>query len=200
MKEEKQFFLKSQFWMSTIQASFSRANIYTHFLVKNKKEHIASDSIKNEFKTKLWELIDVYLIPGYLNSKDVEQYHEECIKHIKDWSKNYADFLLGGELKIGVCQKLLNLYLKYLWCADMIDFTPPHFPLDRIIQEQFKTRITVGSWTKIDDYMEYKEKVLKVSNLLKQDSIAEWELRKYNDLFREQMNKPAKHEHLGKQK
>jgi hypothetical protein len=190
MKEEKQFFLKTQFWMSTIQASFSRANIYTYDLVKNKKEHIANDSIKNEFKTKLWELIDVYLIPGYSNSVDVEQYQQDGIEHIKEWSKNYADYLQGGELKIGVCQKLLNLYLKYLWCADMIDFTPPHFPLDRVIQEQSEMRITVDSWTKLDDYEEYKNKIEAVS-FLGGDAKALWELKKYNEIIREQMEKPA---------
>jgi hypothetical protein len=85
--------------------------------------------------------------------------------------------LKNGSLDIGTSQKILNLYLKYLWCSRLIDFEPPHFPLDRMIQEGRTSKIV--SWTKeIKSYETYFSTLNSLSD--GSNSRAAWELLTYN--------------------
>jgi hypothetical protein len=69
-----------------------------------------------------------------------------------------------GELgyKYGVAQKLLNLFLKYLWCLGTIA-EPPHCPVDRIIIG--KTCYKDKNWTEI---VQRSEQLDKTQRLLSQ--------------------------------
>ena len=70
-------------------------------------------------------------------------------------------------MNFGISQKMLNLYLKYQWCKGAI-VEPPHFPVDRIIQEELnkvarKNKLKakkIEPWTQFKDENHY----LKVVN------------------------------------
>jgi hypothetical protein len=134
MISEKVLFLKGEIWSLTVSGAFQRANVYI-----SKPNEIE----KSNFKKDLLRLIDK-ISEEYDNHVSYAK-HIENIKSINSALQSYKAILSGGQLKFGVSQKLLNLYLKYLWCLDIIKVPPPHFPVDRQIQEKMK--IKVSNWT-----------------------------------------------------
>jgi hypothetical protein len=180
IKAEKIFFIKNQFWQLTIAASFQRAYVYT----KDAKEET-----KKKFKKELFNYVEK-LIENKYNIKKVEDdEHLATIKAIQKMTNVYGGILndtliLNGrtvmfakQLRFGICQKILNLYLKYLWCAGLIKFEPPHFPLDRLVQGK---NVNVN-WTELDDAKEYR----KIINVLHPKvNKAQWELEEYNKILK----------------
>ncbi len=167
MKKE---FIFGEVWLLTVSAAFQRANIYKSDY--DKKE-------KKVFKEKLKELI-IQKSEEYNNGVISEEDHLKNIEDIITFSADYPNVLRGGRLNFGICQKLLNLYLKYLWCLGLLKFPPPHFPVDRKIQ------IDLGitnpcSWTAMDDKKEYLKVIEIARKALPEhseiNSIAELELK-----------------------
>lgn len=142
----KAVFIKKEIWLLTIGGAFQRANVYQLGINEN---------VKKEFRNKLQRFIDE-ILEKYNNAIISDETHIENIYKINQFSaKNYSAILTNGQLNFGVCQKLLNLYLKYQWCLNLTS-TPPHFPVDRIIQQKLKVP-TLYSWTKNLEEKEYLE-------------------------------------------
>jgi hypothetical protein len=131
------------------------------------------DTLKSELRN---------LAKGY-SSRDVED--EPHIKNIRglagNLSQSYEEVLNEGELRFGVAQKAVHIYLKYLWCADL-DIRPPHCPFDHGIIAAL--RLNVGfehRWTFAhdDDYREWV-RLAKVAAEAKGfkglRALSEWEL------------------------
>lgn len=164
---EKEKFLKWQFFILTVSASFSRATIYNSDVDNKTKE---------EFKKHLFNSLEQ--LSEHYKSEVSEERHISIISDFIEYSTIYKDILQGEMLRYGVAQKMVNLYFKYLWCAGFISNTPKHFPLDRIIQKGTK----VISWTQLteDRDVEYLD---KLNELCSRTDKAEWELREYNKQF-----------------
>ena len=176
MKEVQLTFLKDQFWILSIGGAFQRANIY-----KTSENNI----VHSEFKIKLREFIETNIIPVYVNLPNVsDNQHCKNIQNISNWATSqYSSLFIKNKFRIGICQKLLNLYLKYLWCAGIIN-EPPHCPIDRtILSKIFKSDIP--NWTninQINQYMSYISEIKRVSDNAGM-SIALWELNTYQDKY-----------------
>jgi len=158
-------FLLHEFQTLTIEASFQRGKIY-----KNTDEK-QRESFKNGLREKLHELSN-----KYKNKEVGEEDHIENIKELIRFSKKYNSILRNGELRTGIAQKLLNLYLKYLWCAGLIGI-PPHCPFDRRILDKQGIK---ENWTECDNIEDYKRWVEKAKEQTKKDgfnNLAEWELK-----------------------
>jgi hypothetical protein len=170
----KETYLNNEIWTLTFGAAFQRANVY--------EKSATDDSKKQEFKQNTRAFIENKLIPIYKKGKVDETTHVKCITQLNDFTKAYQNILNVGKLNIGVSQKLLNLYLKYLWCLGRID-TPPHFPVDRRIQEilGFADIISWTKVTKVEDYMKIIDQSKK--HLGKHKSLAELELNVYERRF-----------------
>lgn len=140
----KKNFINSEIWSLTIGGAFQRANVYNpDVLEKDKKT----------FKLELRSYINKTIVPSYKNGNLSDDLHIANIKNVQQYSSKFDEILTNGQFNIGVSQKLLNLYLKYLWCLDIIP-EPPHFPVDRIIQEKLKYKPLIA-WTKIETEEEY---------------------------------------------
>ncbi len=170
MKKE---FIFGEVWLLTVSAAFQRANIYNSDYNENDFE-----GKKKDFKMDLKELI-IQISEEYNNRVISEEEHIQNIDSIGSFSTKYSEILRDGRLNFGVSQKLLNLYLKYLWCLGLLN-TPPHFPVDRIIQ------IGLGitkpySWTAMDDKKEYMDVIEIARKALPENhgvkNIAELELK-----------------------
>lgn len=164
-------FLKSQLWKSTIKAAFSRAGkIYPPG---------TGEKEKNRFRMELFEFISVLIKNDYEYKTPSDQQHLNNISNVMDFATGFGFVTLG----FGHAQKVLNLYLKYLWCMGEITL-PPHFPVDRIIQKKMKVK-TISNWTKWESSVEYL-KVIKHAKAQSQQkgfqSIAEYELWFYNQV------------------
>lgn len=160
-------FILYEVWMLSTFGAFQRANIYN----KDVKE-----AERKEFKTKLKDYIINNLIEQYKNEVS-EENHIQNILAVSNFTSTFHSILNEGKMNIGISQKLLNLYLKYLWCLGKIS-TPPHFPVDSIIQKDLDVSNPVR-WTKMTTIDEY----LRIINVAKEllhkypyKSIAELEL------------------------
>ncbi len=170
LSEQKEIYLREQLWICTVGASFQRTNVY--------KEDVSQEE-RIAFRNDLFETVKK-LLPAYRKSTPRDSTHISNIKLLQSASAGHKKILIGGKLTFGVSQKLLNLYLKYLWCAGMTK-TPPHFPVDRIIQQRLKMNLVV-SWTTV---MKEKEYLLIINEAKRRAgelkcSVAELELRMYN--------------------
>ena len=165
---EKMKFIQDEIWLVTFNAAFQRANVYNEGADEEQKMYL-----RNMLKLE----IEYEILSDYHNEVSDEK-HIENIYRIKRRSENFSEILNNGSFSFGVCQKILNLYLKFQWCLDRIKSTPPHFPVDRRIQTALKIR-NIVSWTKEMGEKEYMEIIKIAREKLKQfdkENIAELEL------------------------
>jgi transcriptional regulator with XRE-family HTH domain len=145
-------FLLNEIWVLTFAGGFQRSGIYEGV--------VASENVRKQFR----EAVQVFitnLILQYKHKVEEEQ-HVKNIEAICKFSRDTSIEGLKIELNFGIAQKLLNLNLKYQWCLGWVK-SPPHFPVDRIIQEKLNKEarnlkiptITVEAWTKFTKPEEY---------------------------------------------
>ena len=172
MSELKNTFLHKELWILTFGAAFQRSNVY--------KKNIPETFRKN-YRTMLSEYVENVILPKYKKEISEEQHIENIFLIIK-FSESYESMLNDGKMNLGISQKLLNLHLKYLWCLGEITIPPPHFPLDRIIQQKSIRNRPIISWTQIKDVETY----LSIINQAREKataqnkSLAQWELENYS--------------------
>lgn len=66
---------------------------------------------------RLW-LTDIEL--QYCEAVAEEHHIKNIVSLSEKLSKEHAGALVNGRFRIGVAQKALNLYLKYLWCLGKV--------------------------------------------------------------------------------
>lgn len=168
----KNDFLLYEFWILSIQGAFQRSNAY-------KKE--ADEKQRIAFRKELKQFVDTELVPQYHNKVSEEQHVQNIIQLCAYSQKHFSHLFGKGSLNIGVSQKLLNLYLKYQWCNGWI-IEPPHFPVDRIIQQKIKVN-PLKPWTQFEDINDYKIVIQEAKKYLETTaykSLAEMELHLFN--------------------
>lgn len=159
---------------NTFSAAFQRNPVYHETVITGDPR-----------RRQLREFIAQKLVLIYQKSRaDGEITEEILIKHITDLKQTvsaaYGPHLADGQLRIGTCQKLINIYLKFCWCL-IPDFPePPHCPVDRIILQELQAPFNYLSWTQLDDINEYKSIINQIRGVANNGSIAKWELLAYN--------------------
>ncbi|KKL20494.1 hypothetical protein LCGC14_2454880, partial [marine sediment metagenome] len=123
-----------------------------------------------------------YLLRLYEGIKGLEITEDLVIERINNLSETMTDEFRGilhnERFRIGVSQKLINLFLKYLWVLNLIN-EPPYCPFDSIVKRNL-TNNNLVDWTKLDnteDYMKFVDAAKEVAAPL---SIAVWELETWN--------------------
>ena len=179
MNKHQKKFIYNEMWTLTFGAAFQRAKVYSDSIEEDQKK---------KFKKYLQEFIETNILPVYQVNKLVDdETHLNKIESISKASTEFREILANGRLNFGVSQKLLNLLLKYLWCLFGYP-EPPHFPLDRRIQESLidlakESNIlprTIVSWTQMsesDDYMAIIEYIR--GNFLNNQTLAQFELEHF---------------------
>ncbi len=130
--------------------------------------------------------IKQYLIQ-YTQSFDniTERDHYRKIIELSDQiSETYRKILINGRFRIGVSQKVMNLFLKYMWTSGYIKM-PYHCPFDSIIKSKLikdSNHTYLQDWTMLDSIEEYEKYVTMASIKAAQMNltIAEWELVSWN--------------------
>ena len=170
---EKEKFLCDEFQMLSWNGSVQRNPTYKKGESPSYKRVI--------FREGLFDYCDKELLPMYKNQEICECIHYKNIKKLKEEAEGYENgkILLGGKYKIGTAQKLLNLYLKYLWCKGMSK-KPTHCPLDGKILNHVDW--PGESWTKWKCIDEYKDAIAWIKKYTGGEHIADWELRTFNKL------------------
>ena len=167
MKDE---FIQDEIWILVFGGAFQRANIY-----KNE----VSESNRKYFRNEIKRFVENTIFQQYKNSVN-EEAHIKNIQNLSDFTNAFKEILNNGKMNFGVSQKLLNLYLKYQWCLGLIK-TPPHFPVDRIIQQKLNFN-PIQPWTQICNVNDYM-KIINCAKTLAKDkdiSIAKLELELFS--------------------
>ncbi|WAC08715.1 MAG: hypothetical protein OS130_05860 [Thermodesulfobacteriota bacterium] len=133
----------------------------------------ASEAAKTQFRKALREKLDE--VSKSYKSIVPEEEHLSNIKNLsEDLTSEFRHCLRNGRLRIGIVQKALNLYLKYLWCVNLIA-PPPHCPFDSIIIRCL-CNCSDLHWTSIDTLDDYKRLVKGAQRVADGRPLTEWEL------------------------
>ncbi|MDC0100614.1 hypothetical protein OAI90_10030 [Crocinitomicaceae bacterium] len=164
----KDQFLNNELWTLTVGAAFQRAYLYVDNVL---------DEEKKKFKTATRDYIENTILPHYREEKVNEEQHLKHIKDLSDFTTRFSSIFQKGRMNFGISQKMLNLYLKYHWCKGDI-MEPPHFPVDRIIQEELnkvarRNKLKakkIEAWTKFEDATKYIEVINFAKEMMTIDS------------------------------
>jgi len=185
-KEYKNQFIIEECMLFSVQAGLATRNknfpIYTR-QKPNYETHDKKYQYGNTSKLK-YEIFD--FLENYLNEISADGMHEEV--HLKritqladSMSEKFKPVLHNQRFRIGVSQKIINLFLKYMWSINEIP-QPLHCPIDGIVKSHIekhfgKTKLV--DWTRLDNIRDYEEYINLIRILIKtsDDSIAAWELK-----------------------
>jgi hypothetical protein len=169
MDSHQERFLKDELFHLTLEATVQRAKVYTNGAEENDRK-----PFQTALQAQLEQITDEYTKPV------TEDAHIQNILGLSSsLSLSHGKVLRNGRFRVGLAQKALNLYLKYLWCLGMIS-EPPHCPFDsRVIANLHEYR--GPSWTVLDNDGQYRE-LIRLARIAAQGlSLARWELKVYND-------------------
>ncbi|MCK4403823.1 MAG: hypothetical protein KAW02_01910 [candidate division Zixibacteria bacterium] len=159
-------FIKKIILRRTIQAAFQRGKVYPDGLSQK-----ARDELKNSIKEELVRISGKYVneVSEEKHLKNIEVLSQTIIRKHKRKLKN-------GRLRIGTAQKLLNVFIKFLWCLGEAK-EPEHCPIDRIVLTEIKSD---HKWTDLQSIDEYKEVISEIRMHIDNESVARWEWKLWN--------------------
>ena len=168
VNEQQQRFIEDEFFNCTIRAAFQRAHIYTPETGEN-----ARGRLREALRSSLAQIAS-----RYCEVVTEEDHIKNIVSLSEALSKEHTAALVDGRFRIGIAQKALNLYLKYLWCLGKVS-TPPHCPFDGVMIEKLAGCDEI-SWTKFDSLEEYEKLVQAAKKEAGAKPLAEWELEAYD--------------------
>jgi hypothetical protein len=181
MTNERDYFLKSQIFKQIFLASVQRNKVYS------------SEDNNKQLSDFLFNYLENTIKPKYKFPISHELHLAEISNLSEIITKNYSNILYKGKYRIGTAQKILNLYLKYLWCLNEIE-EPPHMPIDRLIlNELWKIRdktknnsILKTNWTELDSIETYANIIILAKSILKKFDVtlSNWEVGVWNKISR----------------
>lgn len=171
LDQEKWDFLDEELLASSIRGAFGHAGIYRGKAPEKRRKELGA-----ELRRLLRKCATAY------QSDVSDEIHNKNIRKLADkLSQDFKDVLKDKRFRIGVAQKAVNLYLKYLWCMGRIR-PPPHCPFD---SEVLRKARVCGLWTRanMEDYRLWVEKARSVAAGTN-STLSEWELRLWNEKIR----------------
>lgn len=167
MDPEQLQFLLSEFFQLTLAATVQRARVYAGGLREADRA-----PLRASLRARLDQLWPTYATPM------AEEQHLTNISWLANGlSAEHPLLLREGRFRIGPAQKALNLFLKYLWCAGVLNVAPPHCPFDSFVINHLGLNIR---WTRLDSIEEYQQLVAAAVAAAHGEELSEWELELYN--------------------
>lgn len=171
IEELKKEFVQNEIITLSINGAFGRGNVYRKKFPEEKEKDYEKkkEDFRKDIRKKLKEI----------KNKDYDDTTNIILdfrdKVIKNWK--YKNILLDNHFRIGTAQKLINLYLKYLWVLGWGN-EPFHCPVDSIINGVLNGNY---NFTQSDSEAEYKKIIDLATKKAKEDglSIATWELKEW---------------------
>ena len=180
---ENEKFLCAEFQMLSWNGAMQRASVYRKYPTENydKKKNDERKKSREKFRECLTNKLYKQILPTYGKEMKPVSEEEHCnnIEKLAKCIESHKKILREPYHKIGTAQKLLNLQLKYLWCAGKI-CRPPHCPIDSRILKHVKWKCE--PWTRWKCIDIYKAAIEKIRNKADGEHVADWELRTFNEL------------------
>ena len=142
----------------------------------------ASEKRKDQFRDALRGKLDE-IASEYASPVEEKKHITNIVNLADNLTPRFSDCLREGRFRIGIAQKALNLYLKYLWCIGLISL-PPHCPFDSIVISHIPECSNLN-WTSIDNIADYQRLVTAAHKIAESKTLSEWEL--------ETWGKPSSH-------
>lgn len=173
----KMKFLRGQAITNSINAAFQRGCVYAKGLDVNNP---GRDRVRRELVRYLEDLVK----ENYKSGTPSWDEHCSNIEDLADYMTNrfkLDGILRDNRFRIGTAQKVLNLYLKYLWCLEDGFAEPPHCPLDRPIIARTGLKGDEYDWTKLDKIAAYRTIIEQCRELARAEnlSLPQWELENW---------------------
>lgn len=167
-------FIIGEIQFLTLQAALSTRN--PDFPVYAKVKPKPDRTPFREALVRSLERVAIQYVPGRVSYREHYYYLGRFRRAMS--SRKFKPLLHEGNFRVGVAQKALNLYLKYLWCLGEIA-EPPHCPFDNLVIGELDDCEGIN-WTEFDDLEIYEYLVEQARIKAKDLSLAEWELRLFN--------------------
>lgn len=167
-KMQERYLLDELFGL-TLGATVQRAGVYAPKLTEKQRARF-QDGLKRALEKAAL---------GYSVRVSSGTHTKRIVALAARLTRRHAGLLAKGRLRIGVAQKSLNLYLKYLWCAGRIP-EPPHCPFDYRVIQLLRRPERKLTWTTLDTPAQYRALVAAAKAVAGRESLAAWELREYN--------------------
>jgi hypothetical protein len=173
IEDLKRKFLHGQIFSLAIMGGFQRGGgIYGENINDKDKKYI-KDSIREFMKEFLGEY-------QKRAKKELDNFVISKVKELADdITEHHRDNLKGRRFRIGTSQKIIGLYLKYMWVVGTIKTPPPVCPFDRSVINVLGLK-KATNWTKMDDFEEYNQWINAARDKARKDgfeNIALWELK-----------------------
>ncbi len=161
--------------LSGINSSVCRSSAYSDKISKKQKK---------EFKDFWKEYLKDIIYPKYIQPQTLEEYIKDIIEFQRIMNEKFypyfqhKNFTDDPGFRIAHAQKSISVFLKHLWCIDLIQ-EPPMCPIDRTVLREIGES---SAWTKLNDINEYRRIVgiIKEQAEQREESICEWELRVFS--------------------
>lgn len=164
--DAKQKFLRREFFTLAWGASVQHNPTYSES---------AEQAGIGKFRDTLFLYLAEEIEPQYRQHVTDARHFSNIESLMKFAGKNGKDILKDKRYKSANAQKLLNLQLKYLWCAGLVE-TPPHCPIDRIV---LSMNGISGNWTEMVTIGDYEVVVSRLKKAVG-GQLAIWELEHYS--------------------
>lgn len=174
-------FIKRMILRNSVNAALQRASVY---------DGSADVQLKREFKEKAKQWLVAFGNRYSWGKASKKNWCKEIQSLAKTLTEEFGNYLTGKRLRIGVSQKMISLYLKYLWLCGEDDKKPLFAVLDRRIMKVASVK-NPPNWTELDKIDEYKRIGCEINKFAKSkinkktkkyySDGAEWEAKEWND-------------------
>lgn len=169
MDASKKDFLTNQFLEMSVVGALQRSRTYC--------PASDDDERKGRFRIALQQKL-VAMADRYRSTVGDREHLENLTELADHLTSRFSQDLLKGRFRIGIAQKALNFYLKYLWCADLIP-EPPHCPFDSTVIGRLPNPRGLN-WTEFDTIEDYETLVEEARIVAAGATLARWELEVFN--------------------
>ena len=135
----------------------------------------ATDRDKEEMKQWLRNYLVQLGKRNQLRSLSETEHLKELRTLVSEASKIHGSALHQGKFRFGVAQKLVNLYLKYLWAVGAVRIVH-HCPLDGIINAEAELGY---EWNTSDSEDEYVKAIFRLRSHVGAEQLQDWEIRTF---------------------
>jgi hypothetical protein len=139
-------FIQGIFLRNAFNAAISRGRVYAPRALPVEKKAFRSDC-----KRRLSTLGNRY----FAWELDLDDYCQEIVNFCDAVSRDHTAALANGRLRVGTAQKMISLYLKYLWLSGDSSKKPICAVLDRPILVA-SGYLDPPNWTEFDDIKLYE--------------------------------------------